>query len=155
MTSESRTTEKLSGPCVQQFSIFLQNKVGALLDIVKVLNERHIHVLALNVQDSADSSIVRIVASDPEQVQDLFALHDIPYATCDLVVVELKEGASELGKLLVALLMAEVNIHGSYALMSRPRGSCALALHVEDNECASAVLRSHGFPLLSQADLTR
>jgi hypothetical protein len=151
----TNTTEKLDGEGVRQFSIFLQNKVGALLEIVKLLNERNIHVLALNVQDSADSSIVRIVASDPEQVQDLFALHDIPFATCDLVVVELREGAAELGKVLAALLMAEVNIHGSYALMTRPRGRCALALHVEDNECAAAVLRSHGIPLLTQADLSR
>jgi hypothetical protein len=152
---KTNTTEKLDGQGVRQFSIFLQNKVGALLEIVKLLNERSIHVLALNVQDSADSSIVRIVASDPEQVQDLFALNDIPFATCDLVVVELREGAAELGKVLAALLMAEVNIHGSYALMTRPRGRCALALHVEDNECAAAVLRSHGIPLLTQADLSR
>lgn len=155
LTNPTNTTEKLDGNSVQQFSIFLPNKVGALLDIVKLLNERNVHVLALNVQDSADSAIVRIVASDPDEVQDLFSLHDIPFATCDLVVVELKDGASQLGKMLVALLMAEVNIHGSYALMSRPRGCCALALHVEDNECAAAVLRSHGMPLLSQADLSR
>ena len=30
-----------------------------------------------------------------------------------------------------------------------------LALHVEDNECATAVLRSHGFRLLDQTDISR
>ena len=35
------------------------------------------------------------------------------------------------------------------------RGNTALALHVEDNECATAVLRSHGFRLLDQADISR
>ena len=68
----ARTTSKTEGPQVKQFSIFLKNKVGALLDVVKLLNEHNIHVLALNVQDSADSAIVRIVVSDPERVQDLF-----------------------------------------------------------------------------------
>lgn len=147
--------EKLDGPIVRQFSVFLSNKVGALLDIVKMLNEQNVVVLALNVQDSADSAIVRLVVSDPEQVQELFAIHDIPFSTCELVVAELKEGASQLGKVLVGLLMAEVNLHGSYSLLSRPRGNAALALHVEDNECASAVLRSHGFRILSQADISR
>ena len=88
-------------------------------------------------------------------VLDLFGSHDIPCSTCDLVVAELKEGASELGKLLTALLMAEVNIHGCYSLLTRPRGNTALALHVEDNECATAVLRSHGFRLLDQPDISR
>jgi len=155
MAESSQTTEKTDGPCVQQFSIFLRNKVGALLDVVKMLNEHAVDVLALNVQDSADSAIVRVVVSDPETVLDLFASHDIPCSTCDLVVVELKEGASELTKLLTALLMAEVNIHGCYSLLSRPRGNTALAIHVEDNECATAVLRSHGFRMLDQTDISR
>jgi hypothetical protein len=60
-----------------------------------------------------------------------------------------------LSKLLTALLMAEVNIHGCYSLLTRPSGNTALALHVEDNECATAVLRSHGFRLLDQVDISR
>ena len=155
MPDSSRTVEKTEGHPVQQFSIFLRNKVGALLDVVRMLNEHAVDVLALNVQDSADAAIVRIVVSDPEAVHDLFSSHEIPFSTCDLVVSELKEGANGLSKLLTALLMAEVNIHGCYSLLSRPRGNTALALHVEDNECATAVLRSHGFRLLDQTDISR
>ena len=150
----AHTTEKLSGSGVNQFSVFLANKVGALLDVVKLLNESHVHVLAINVQDSADTAIVRVVVSDPESVQGIFRRHDIPFAVCELCVVELKE-ATELGKMLAALLAAEVNIFGSYALLTRPRGRTALALHVEDNECASTVLRSAGFNILTQADISR
>lgn len=150
----ARTAEKLGGSGVNQFSIFLPNKVGALLDIVKLLNDRHVHVLAVNVQDSADTAIVRVVVSDPESVQDIFHRHEIPFSVCELCVVELKE-ATELGKLLAALLQAEVNIFGSYALLTRPRGRTALALHVEDNDCACSVLRSAGFTILTQADISR
>jgi len=155
MESATKTTEKISGPRVKQFSVFLPNKVGALSEIVKLLHERNIDVLALDVQDSADCAIVRIVISDPEQTQELFELHDIPFAASNIVVVELRGGASELPKLLSALLMAEVNIHSSYGLLTRPRGNTALALHVEDNDCAIAVLTSHGFRILSQMDISR
>ncbi len=155
MDASVKTAEKTSSPNVKQFSVFLPNKVGALSEIVKGLHENAVHVLAINVQDSADSAIVRIVVSDPEQVQDIFSLRDIPFALSEIVVVELREGAHELPKLLAALLMAEVNIHGIYGLLPRPRGNTALAIHVEDNDCASAVLRSHSFRLLTQSDLSR
>jgi len=156
MPSESsKTTEKLEGQRVTQFSIFLSNRVGALLDVVRVLNERNIVVLAISVQDSADTAIVRIVVSDPESVQQMFIEHAIAFSICDLVVVELKEGAVELGRVLAALLAAECNIFGSYALLTRPRGRTALALHVEDNECAIAVLESQSFTILSQSDISR
>lgn len=149
------TAEKTGGPRVNQFSIFLANKVGALMGIVTLLNNHNVHVVAISVQDSADTAIVRIVVSDPESVTNIFAEHEIPYAVCDLVVVELVEGATELGELLAALLAAEVNIFGSYALLTRPRGRTALALHVEDNECATSVLSSHGFTILGQSDISR
>ncbi len=154
-TEPTATTEKLGGSRVTQFSIFLANRVGALLHVVKLLNELHVHVLAINVQDSADTAIVRIVVSDPESVQSLFLDHGVPFSVCELVVVELKEGATELGRLLAALLAAECNIFGSYALLTRPRGRTALALHVEDNECAVAVLQSHQFRILGQSDISR
>jgi hypothetical protein len=154
-TESTATTEKLGGPRVTQFSIFLPNKVGALLDVVRMLNETHVHVLAVNVQDSADTAIVRIVVSDPESVQNIFLERAVAFSVCDLVVVELKEGATELGRLLAALLAAECNIFGSYALLTRPRGRTALALHVEDNECAIAVLQSHQFVILGQSDISR
>jgi hypothetical protein len=154
-SGSSETTEKLGGPRVTQFSVFLPNKVGALLDVVRLLNERGVDVLALAVQDSADTAIVRIVVSDPESVEELFLENAVPASICDLVVVELKEGASELGKLLAALLAAECNIFGSYALLTRPRGKAALALHVEDNDVAIAVLQQHGFPTLGQSDISR
>ena len=154
-TKSAPTTENLDGPRVTQFSIFLSNRVGELLHIVKLLNERHVHVLAVNVQDSADTAIVRVVVSDPETVQSTFMETGVPFTVCELVVVELKEGATELGRLLAALLAAECNIFGSYALLTRPRGRTALALHVEDNECAISVLNGHGFTILSQSDISR
>jgi len=149
------TAEKLGGPRVTQFSIFLPNKVGALLHVVKLLNEHHVHVLAVNVQDSADTAIVRIVVSDPESVQTVFHENAVAFSVCELVVVELREGATELGRLLAALLAAECNIFGSYALLTRPRGRTALALHVEDNECAVSVLQSQQFTILGQPDISR
>ena len=149
------TTSKIGGPLVKQFSIFLPNKVGAMLDIVKLLNTHSTHVVALSVSESTDSAIARIVVSDPEKVEQVFREHDVAFGMCEMVVVELKEVATELAKVLAALLMAEVNMHFTYPLLTRPRGRAALALHVDDTECASSVLQGEGFKILSQADISR
>ncbi|PYJ72432.1 MAG: hypothetical protein DME72_08025 [Verrucomicrobia bacterium] len=63
------TTSKMGGPLVKQFSVFLPNKVGAMLDIVKMLNTNNTHVVALSVSESTDSAIARIVVSDPERLR--------------------------------------------------------------------------------------
>lgn len=149
------TTEKLESQPVRQFSVFLQNKVGALLEVVKLLNEHNVVVLALSIQDSSESSIGRMVVSDPDRVAALFHEHDIPFSQCEVLVVELRDGADDLSKVLASLLMAEVNIFFSYPLLIRPRGRAVLAMHLDDIECSASVLRGNGFQILNQADLSR
>ena len=152
--SGSKTASHAGRDRVVQFSIFLRNKVGAFLDVVRLLKDHHIHVLGTTVEPSADTAIVRMVVSDPESVEGIFDTHSIPYSTWHLVVVELKE-AAHFAEVLTALLAAEVNIYGAYALLTRPNGHATLALHVEDNECATSVLTGCGFIVLGQDDLSR
>jgi len=153
--TEALTTEKIDGQGVRHFSVFLDNKVGALLEVVRMLGEENIVVLALSIQDSAESSICRFIVSDPDRAEYLFEENDIPHSVSEIIVTELKEGATDLVSVLAALLKAEVNVLFSYPLLVRPRGRAVLALHVDDNECASSVLRGDGFPVLNQADLSR
>jgi hypothetical protein len=149
------TTSKIDGPLVRQFSVFIPNKVGAMLDVVKLLNSHHVAVLALSISESTDSAIARIVVSDPDRVEMLLGEHNIAFGVCKMIIVEMMEVAGQLSKLLAALLMAEVNVHFTYPLLTRPRGFAALALHVDDTDCATSVLLGEGFKLLSQSDISR
>ena len=126
-----------------------------MLDVVKLLQGHGTHVVALSVSESTDSAIARIIVSDPERVEKLLREHNIAFGVCEVVVVELREVATQLVKLLAALFMAEVNVHFTYPLLTRPRGLAALALHVDDTDCASSVLTGEGFKTLSQRDISR
>jgi hypothetical protein len=150
-----QTSSKLEGPLVKQFSVFLPNKVGAMLEIVKLLSAHHTHAVALSVSESTDSAIARIIASDPERVEKLFREKNVAFGVSQVVVVEMREVATQLVKLLAALVMAEVNVHFAYPLLIRPRGFSAIALHVDDTECSCSVLTGEGFKLLSQDDISR
>ena len=150
-----KTASKRDGPLVKQFSVFLSNKVGAMLDVVKLLNSHSCHVVAMSVSESTDSAIARLVVSDPAGVEKLFRENNVAFGVCEVVVVEMGEVATDLAKLLAALFMAEVNVHFTYPLLIRPREQAALALHVDDNECAISVLTGAGFTLLSQSDISR
>jgi hypothetical protein len=149
------TKETVTGAPVKHFSIFLHNKVGALLEVVRFFEEKGVVVLAFSIVDSAESAIARMIVSDPELVSSLLHKRDIAFSQTTVLVVELAEGAADLGRVLSSLLMAEVNLLFSYPLLVRPRGKALLVLHVDDNECASTVMQGEGFNLLTQGDLTR
>lgn len=154
MDSSQNTLEKLSAPRVQHFSVFAENRAGALLDLVKLLGREHVEIVALSVQDSTDSSIVRMIVSDPDLVKELFAQQGIAHSHTEVLVVEMTE-CTELGRLLATLLQAEVNIHYSYPVMTRPNERSALVIHPDDDDCAIAVLSGAGFKILTQGDISR
>jgi hypothetical protein len=143
------------GPPVKQFSVMLQNRVGALAALVKMLRMSAIEVMGLSVQDARDATIARIVVSDPEQTEQLFLEKGIPHTVCELLVVELKEAGPNLLQCLDHLMGAETNIDFAYPLLPAYRGYSLLALHVDDLEFATSVLNSAGFVLLWQDSLSR
>lgn len=143
------------GSPVRQFSVMLPNRAGALAAMVKLLRASGIEVIGLSVQDSRDATIARLVVSDPETTAQIFMEKGIPHATCELVVVALREAGPGLLQCLDTLMIAETNVDFAYSLMPSPDGHALLAMHVEDYEFALAILHQSGFKLLYQDDLSR
>ena len=143
------------GSPVRQFSVMLPNRAGALAAMVKLLRASGIEVIGLSVQDSRDATIARLVVSDPETTAQIFMEKGIPHASCDLVVVALREAGPGLLQCLDTLMIAETNVDFAYSLMPSPDGHALLAMHVEDYEFALAILHQSGFKLLYQDDLSR
>jgi hypothetical protein len=153
--SESKVREKLQQPLVKQFSVFLENKVGALLDLTRTLSESNVHVCGISVVDTADASVVRIVVDDPERCHEALGKAGIPASESNLVVVEMPRGPEKLDTVLRSLVAAEVNIQYTYSLMVRPHDKALLALYCEDPEFARDVLVKANYRVLAQKDISR
>lgn len=140
-------------PSVRQFSVFLENRVGALMDLVRKFEVSDNRIVALSIIDSADCSIVRMVLSDPERATETFQLASLPFLESDLLVVQLPDEKQPVARICKALLAAEINIHYAYPLLIGPSGHSALALHVDENENAVQTLRKQNFKIFTENDL--
>jgi len=139
---------------VIQFSIHANNKVGRLNEIVGLLSVHQVHIMALSVLDTTDSSIIRIIVDYPQEAQKLLIEHQFSFVQSELVAVELSSEA-QVKVVTSALVQAEINIHYVYPFLVRPEGRYALALSLEDNELAAETLRLHQLRIIGQEDITR
>ena len=139
---------------VFQFSIYADNKVGRLNEIIRLLSDRKVHIMAISILDTTDSSIIRIIVDYPDEAKKLLEEYMFSFVISDLVVVELVN-ALELEKVTNALVQAEININYIYPFIFRPNNSSALAMSLEDNELAAETLTRHQLKLLGQNDITR
>jgi len=104
---------------VIQFSIHADNKVGRLNEIIGLLSVHEVHVVALSILDTTDSSIIRLIVDYPEEAQKLLIEHQFSYVQSELIAVELASEA-EIKTVTCALVQAEINIHYIYPFLVRP-----------------------------------
>jgi len=139
---------------VIQFSIHADNKVGRLNEIVGLFAVHEVHVMAISILDTTDSSIIRLIVDYPQEAQKLLIEHQFSFVQSELIAVELKE-ESDLKVVTCALVQAEINIHYIYPFLVRPHARYGLAISLEDNDLAADTLKRNQLRVIGQNDIAR
>ena len=140
-------------PTLRQFTVFLENKVGQLLEVVRRFEGSRVRIVALSINDSGECAFVRFLVSHPEQGREILERAGLALIESDLLGVELPDYDQPLLRVCTALLQAEVNIIQAYPILVRPHGRPAVALMVDNTEMGLETLASKGFSMISEADL--
>ena len=140
-------------PSIRQFTVFLENRVGQLMEVIRRFEGSKVRIVALSINDSAECAFVRFLLSHPEQGREILERAGLAIIESDLIGVELPEGSQALLQVCTALLQAEVNIVQAYPLLVRPHGRPAVALMVDNSDLAMDTLNDKGFAMITEADL--
>ena len=156
MSQSSIPTPTLQGyapPSVTQFSVFLDNRVGKLYDLVESFdNDPVTQICALSVHEASDHAVVRLITNSAVATRGVLRDHRLAFSETEVLVVEVTLGHT-LSTLCLHLLAAELNIRFAYPLMLRPNGTPTIALAVDDLTLGGQILRRKGFRLMGEADL--
>lgn len=138
---------------VRQFTVFLENRVGRLLALLRALEEGQQKVYALAIEESADAALVRIIVSDPDNAKPFLKSQGFSLSVTEVLVVAMPVKQSRpLQGLCSALLAAEINLHYTYPMMTTPLGP-AVALFTDDLTLAGQLLIKKEYRLISEGDL--
>jgi hypothetical protein len=147
------TAQAYAPPSVRQFSVFLENKVGKLLSLVRLFDEAAaVHLCAFSVVEASDYAVIRMIPNNADAARVILREHGLSFSESDLLIVELRDEQS-LSSMCLSLLGAELNIQFAYPLLLRPDGTPTIALSVDDQHLAGQVLRRKNFRLLGEGDL--
>lgn len=149
------TIVKKEGDPVIQISVMLQNRVGSLSSLLKLIKQHGEEVVGFSMQDAKDANIIRLILTDPEKIRRVFQEKGIPHTTCRMVVVAMRDASAEMEKCLQTLYSGETNIDFAYTLLAQPDGKSLIAFHLCDHVFGSEILRSAGIQVLYQQDISR
>lgn len=153
LIAEPQTMQGRDWPCLRQFGVFLENRVGRLHELLRHLERDDLRVCALSISDTIDCVIVRLVMSHYERALELLRLSGFTFFECDVIGVELPDDSQPFAAICHALLQAEVNIHYSYPLVLRRRNAPSIALYVDDIDQGLKTLGEKGHRVITERDL--
>lgn len=154
MPPETAMGSSFSVPLVRQFSVFLENRVGRLVDVLRSFDDAiDVQVHGLAVLEASDFAVVRFIPDNADATRILLRDRGSAFSEMDLIVSELAQDRG-LSKLCQFLLGAELNIQFMYPLMGDnedygPR----MAICCDDNVFAGQILLRKGFRLMGADEL--
>ena len=137
---------------ITQLSAFLENTPGTLCKAVSAISEAGVNLRALNVADTRDFGILRVIVSDIEKTKDVLSRNTIVTET-PVIAVRMDDHAGALTDILKIIQEANINIEYVYAATSAVAKAAYVVLRVNETEEAEAVLKAHGKQTLSDEDL--
>ncbi len=148
-----RTGRGRDYPTIRQFTIFLENKVGALQAFLRRFVKSDVRILAMSINDSTECSILRCILSHPEQGREILERAGLAMIESDLIAVQLRDCSQPLMDVCSALLRAEINLVQTYPLMIKSDNCLTVAIMVDNIDQAMETLANHDFRMLNEDDL--
>ena len=99
---------------VKQISVNIENVPGKLSEVNDYFEENGINIIALSVADTADMSLIRFVASDPEKAANVLKSHGYSINMIDVLAVEVPNHPGGLKAVLKPLKEISVNVNYLY-----------------------------------------
>ncbi len=139
--TEFQTMRGRDYPTLRQFTVFLENRVGQLLEVVRRFEGSRVRIIALSIHDSTECAFLRLLLSHPEQGREILERAGWPIIESDLIALELPPGDQPLLNVFKVLLRAEVNVVQTYPLLVQHHGRPIVAIMVDNLEIAIQLLR--------------
>ena len=139
---------------IKQISVFVENRPGALYGLTGVLAQNQIDMRALNLSETSDFGIARIIASDVYKATTV--LKDAGYVNSitPVLAVAITDVPGGLNRVLQVLADAQENVEYMYAFLGgKDVDHAYMIFRVADPEKAAKALSARGIKLVEQEEM--
>ncbi|MGI6356871.1 MAG: ACT domain-containing protein [Lentisphaerae bacterium] len=138
---------------IRQLSIFLENRVGRLATIAKILGDAGQNIRGLSVADTQDFGILRLIVDNVDAAAAVLRQHDVVCHINEVIAVEVASTPGGLAKVLSVFVNTKINIEYMYAIAEPKTSNPVMIFRFSDPEAASQALSQAGMNVYSEKDL--
>jgi len=137
---------------IKQISVFVENKLGKLAEIMNALHKNDINIRALSIADTKDFGILRLIVNDPEKAEAVLKESDYAVSITRVIAIVVEDRPGALAKAMNILTENGISVEYMYAFITRSENEAYVVIRVEDNQKAVDVLTGRGIRILKSEE---
>ncbi|WP_085536857.1 acetolactate synthase [Massilibacteroides vaginae] len=138
---------------INQISIFLENKCGKLSQVLGILTEANIGIIAATVADTSEYGILRLILTDPDKAYALFKENNVTVSKTEVLALATDSCAGSFAKVLGCFTEAGISVEYMYCFSLN--GKSILILRTNNSSDAHAVVKKHNLEYISSENLNK
>ena len=137
----------------KQLTVFIENRAGRLLEVTQLLADNKIDLRALNIAETTDYGLLRIIVDDSEKALAVLKESGAIATTTDVLAVAVPNVSGGLNTLLQVLATANVDVSYMYSIFGHADENAYMILQLNDADKVKDLLEGKGITVATAEKL--
>ncbi|MFR8086959.1 MAG: ACT domain-containing protein [Lachnospirales bacterium] len=138
---------------LQQLSVFVENRPGSLVSVLKTLAGAKIDLNGLSVADTTEFGVLRLILSDPARGEEVLQEAGFIVKATDVLAIDVNDTPGGLFQIADMLSSHGLNIEYMYAFGTKKDHHAMIIFKTEDNRKAADILKDGGVHVLDSQEV--
>ena len=138
---------------VHQLSVFIENKSGTLVKVLKLLKQENIQLIASTIADTADYGVCRIICSEPIKAYNVLKDAGVAVSLCDVFAIELDDAPGRAADAIEIFAKEGISIAYLYSFLLNGKG--VLIFRTDNAEKAREIITMNNLNFIVEKDLSK
>lgn len=136
---------------IKQLSVFLENKSGRLNEVLGILGQANIRIIAATVADTSEYGILRLITSDTAKAYEVLKANRVSAQQSDVVALTCNSTAAEFAEQMDYFTREGLSVEYMYCFSTGEKAF--LILRTSDNAMVDAIARKYGLDIITEKEL--
>lgn len=136
---------------IHQLSIFIENKPGTLNEILTILKEADIQIIASTISDTVEYGIYRVITSEPDKAFRVLKTEGISVNLSEVFAISLDNKVGKASDVIALFTDQDINVEYLYSFLIKDRG--ILIFRTNNPDSTKEIILHHKLTIIRETEL--
>ena len=138
---------------IKQISVFMENRPGRLAEITGILADSNIDMRAINIADTTDFGILRMIVSEPERAEKVMRENNMTASVTDVIAISIDDKIGSFSNVMALFKDSDISVEYIYSFIGEKAAKAGIVIKTNNSEQTLELLKNGGINILTPEDL--